>query len=100
MGWLSTLTAFFNALNPMTAIFGAGLGALVTYFVNRFLRKKQAQDSAISGMIQDMNDHADDGDISVQDLKSAAAQISALESQALELDKIKPIEVTHGNGTP
>lgn len=84
MSWLTTITSLFGSLNPLLGIFGAGLGALITYFVNSYITKQAQKKAAIDAMTADMNAHAGDGAQSVGDMQSAQAQLAALKQQAAQ----------------
>jgi hypothetical protein len=91
---VSTILAFFQAINPWSAVIGAFTGSLsvvVAYFVNQWITKQNQKRAAVSSMAQDMDAHASDGALSVDDMRSGQSQIDDLKSQLAQMDAQAPI---------
>ena len=86
---LAAITSFLGALNPLVGIFGAGIGVLFTYLVNRYIQRRQQEQAASDAMDQDMSAHSGDGAISVGDMQSAQEQIQDLKNQFAKADAQK-----------
>jgi len=86
MSWITAITALFGSINPLIAIGGTAVSALLGYFVNQWLSKQAAKKAASDQMDSDMQSHSGDGSISVGDESSAEDQIAKLKQEAAQMD--------------